>query len=490
MSEDSPDEKAGEARKAAGAESPSATSAIAEGVTEGYAWYVVGVLLLVYLFSFLDRQILSLMVDDLKVGLSIERDWQVAVLMGPAFAVFYTIFGIPFGRAADTRSRKHTISLGLALWSLMTVGCGFARHFWHMAFLRVGVGVGEASLSPSAYSIIADYFDGSKLARAISIYASGIYLGSGLAYLIGGQAVSMLRGTTPWEIPILGMIPGWQKVFLIVGLPGLLVVPLVLLTVREPLRRGLVASRAGDGKTELPFSEVYSYAKENWKVLATHNVGFALLSFSSYGTGSWLPSMFKRVHGWDVAQFGLVYGLIVFVGSAGGAILGGVIADWLAKRGYRDAKIRVGFFAAWVWLPFGIAFPIIDDGALAMAVAAPAAFLAAMPFGVAPAALQEMMPNNLRGQMSAVYLFVTNLLGLAIGPLIVGAMTDYVFSEQAYGIGGIRWSLLSMTLAAHLVATVLLYKGMSEYRKARDRFEAQGVSPETKASGGSATAKG
>lgn len=443
-----------------------------ERPSEGYAWYVVGVLLLVYLFSFLDRQILSLMVDDLKIGLSIERDWQVAILMGPAFAVFYTIFGIPFGRAADTRSRKHIISIGLALWSLMTVGCGFARSFWQMGMLRVGVGVGEASLSPSAYSIIADYFDGSKLARAIALYSSGIYLGSGLAYLIGGQAISLLRGTDPWVVPLLGTIPGWQKVFLIVGLPGLLVVPLVLWTVREPIRRGLVASRAGDGNTVLPLSEVAAHARANWKALATHNVGFALLSFSSYGTGSWLPSMFKRVHGWDEAQFGLVYGSIVFFGSAGGAIFGGVLADWLAKRGYRDAKIRVGFFAAWLWLPFGIAFPILDDGALAMAVAAPAAFLASMPFGVAPAALQEMMPNNLRGQMSALYLFMTNLLGLAIGPLIVGATTDYVFSPELYGVAGIRWSLLWTTLFAHVVAALLLYRGMSEYRQARDRYEA------------------
>ena len=161
-----------------------------EPISDGYAWYVVGVLMVVYLFSFLDRQILSLMVDDLKVGLSLERDWEVAFLMGPAFAIFYTIFGIPFGRAADTRSRKHVIALGLGIWSLMTVGCGLTRSFWQMALLRVGVGIGEASLSPSAYSIIADSFDGRKLARAMSLYASGIYLGSGLAYLIGGQVVA------------------------------------------------------------------------------------------------------------------------------------------------------------------------------------------------------------------------------------------------------------------------------------------------------------
>ena len=438
--------------------------------SDSYSWYVVGVLLIVYVFSFLDRSILNLMVDDLKLGLGIERDWEAAFLMGPAFAIFYTIFGIPFGRAADSGSRKHIIAFGLGVWSLMTFGCGFARQFWQMALLRVGVGVGEASLSPSAYSIITDSFDGKKLARAIAVYSSGIYLGSGLAYMIGGPAVDALRNTVPWELPFIGMVPGWQKVFLIIGAPGLLVVPLVLFTIREPVRRGMIASQTGAG-TKLPLSEVVAYARANWKALATHNVGFALLSFSSYGTGSWLPSMFKRVHGWDATEFGLVYGLIVFVGSASGAILGGVLADALSKRGYRDAKVRVGFYAAWLWFPFGIAFPLMNDGVWAMVLAAPAAFLAAMPFGVAPAALQEMMPNNLRGQMSSLYLFVVNLLGLAIGPLIVGAMTDFVFSEAKYGIGGIRWSLLSITVAAHLISTVLLYYGMREYRAARDRFE-------------------
>ncbi len=444
-----------------------------EEPSDGYAWYVVALLLVVYVFSFLDRQILSLMVSDLKTGLSLEQDWQVAILMGPAFAVFYTIFGIPFGRLADTRNRTRIIAFGLTLWSLMTVGCGIARSFLQMAVLRVGVGVGEASLSPSAYSIISDYFDRERLARAIAIYSSGIYFGSGLAYMIGGRAVSLLRGTEPWLLPVFGTIPGWQKVFWIVGLPGLLVVPLLLLTLREPVRRGLVRSARGDGGQALGLDEVLRYGRENWQALATHNLGFALLSFSSYGTGAWLPEMFKRVHGWDVGTFGLVYGLVVFVGSAGGAISGGVIADALTRRGYRDAKIRVGFFAAWLWFPFGIVFPLLDDGAWAMAVAVPAAFLASMPFGVAPAALQEMMPNNLRGQASALYLFVVNLIGLAVGPLVLALMTDYVFTPTAYGLTGIRWSLLSTTIVAHALSTGLLWRGMAEFRKSLDRMEAQ-----------------
>lgn len=430
----------------------------AEAPSEARAWWGVGVLTLVYVFSFVDRQILSLMVSDLKSGLALDRDWQVGFLMGPAFAVFYTLFGFPFGRLADTRNRSRIVALGLALWSLMTVGCGLARSFAQMAAMRIGVGIGEASLSPAAYSIISDSFPPAKLARAISVYASGIYLGSGLAYMIGGRAVASLRGTEPWTLPGVGLVEGWQKVFFLVGLPGLIVVPLVLLTLAEPERRGFA--------TPLPFSSALAFAKRNWKALATHHLGFALLSFSSYGSTAWLPSMFQRVHGWDIATFGLVFGLIVFVGSAGGAIAGGILADGLARRGFVDSKIRVGWIAALAWLPFGLAFPMVDDGRLAMALVAPASFLSAMPFGVAPAAIQELAPNALRGQISSIYLFVINLIGLAIGPMLVAASTDYVFSEAVYGPSGIRWSLLATTGAAHVGAALLLGLGLAQFRKA------------------------
>ena len=172
----------------------------------------------------------------------------------------------------------------------------------------------------------------------------------------------------------------------------------------------------------------------------------------------------------ELKQSAAAQKLMVMGPDCGTAIIGGIVADALSARGYRDAKIRVGFFAAWLWLPFGIAFPLVDDGVLAMVLVAPAAFLASMPFGVAPAALQEMMPNNLRGQMSALYLFVINLIGLAIGPFVVALMTDYVFTEAAYGLGGIRWSLLSTTTFAHLGASVLLFFGMREYRAALTRL--------------------
>jgi len=433
--------------------------------SDAYAWYVVGLLTLVYVLSFLDRQILSLMVVDLKAGLGLDRDWQVGFLMGPAFAVFYTLFGFPFGRLADTANRSRVVAFGLGVWSLMTVGCGVAKQFWQMALMRVGVGIGEASLSPAAYSIIADSFPPAKLARAISVYASGIYLGSGLAFMIGGRAVASLRGTEPWILPVFGEVPGWQKVFWIVGLPGIVVVPIVLFTLAEPVRRGVTSRLAP------PLAQVAVFVRRHARALATHHLGFALLSFSSYGTSAWIPSMFARVHGWDVATFGLVFGLILFVASTAGAIVGGMLADALARRGRSDSKMRVGLIASLAWLPFGVAFPLVADGAVAMALVAPAAFFSAMPFGVAPAAIQEITPNELRGQISSIYLFVINLVGLAIGPLLIALFTDYVFTEAAYGAAGIRWSLLTTTTFAHVAAAALLAAGLSEFRGLLARAE-------------------
>lgn len=429
-----------------------------------YGWYVVIVLTVIYVFSYIDRQILSLMVSDLKTGLDLEHDWQVGFLMGPAFAIFYTIFGIPFGRLADRVSRKGLIAFGLTIWSLMTAACGFAKNFTTMAFLRVGVGTGEASLSPSAYSIIADYFPPKRMGRAIAFYGMGIYLGGGMAYLIGGRVVAAVRDSAPWVIPSVGVIEPWQKVFLIVGLPGLILLPLLWLTVREPQRRGLLKTGASAGQA-IPLREAATYLRTQWRTIATHNVGFALLAFSSYGTSAWLPEVFKRVHGWDSAEFGLIYGLIVIGCGSAGVLSGGFIADWLSQRGYRDAKIRVGFIAAWIWFPTGLLFPLIENDVIAMILVAPTVFFAAMPFGVAPAAIAELMPNNLRGQTSAIYLFVINLIGLAIGPLVLALMTDYVFDLARYGQAGIRFSLLTTTGLAHIGATLLLWRCMGLFRR-------------------------
>ena len=236
-----------------------------------YAWYVVAVLTFVYVFSFIDRQILNLLVKPIRRDLGIS-DTQMSLLMGLAFALFYTICGIPLGRLADRNSRRGMIAIGFVLWSIMTACCGLAQNFIQMLAARIGVGVGEAALSPSAYSLISDYFPKEKRATAISIYSMGIYIGSGLAFLLGGIVVSLAEKQQAWNLPIVGATRPWQVIFFIVGLPGVLLA-LLMFTIREPLRRGLKMIKTADGsmqKVEVPFSEVAKYIGANWKTFLCH----------------------------------------------------------------------------------------------------------------------------------------------------------------------------------------------------------------------------
>lgn len=435
---------------------------------QGYAWYVVGVLTFVYIFSFIDRQILNLLVRPIRRDLGIT-DFQMSLLMGFSFALFYTFFGIPLGRLADSRSRRTIIAVGFAVWSVMTAGCGLARNFVQMLLLRVGVGVGEAALSPAAYSIITDYFPPKRRATAISVYGMGIYIGSGVAFIVGGLVAGLAAAQETWNVPLVGATRPWQVVFFIVGLPGVLLA-LLMYTVREPVRRGIKTMKAADGKTkvaQVPMSEVFAYIKQNWRTFLCHNVGFALLSFSSYGSSAWIPTFFVRNHGWSEARAGQVYGWIVAIASTLGIVAGGRMADWMTERGHLDATMRVGLIVALAWLPCGLLYPIVPDANWAAALLIPSAFLAAAPFGVSAAAIQQMMPNSMRGQASAIYLFVVNLIGLGIGPSAVAAATDWIFEDDQ----AVRYSLVSVATFAHLGAAALLWAGLKPFIASLERLK-------------------
>jgi MFS family permease len=445
------------------------TAANEDYPARGYAWYVVGVLTFVYIFSFIDRQILNLLVRPIRRDLGIS-DTQMSLLMGLSFAVFYTFFGIPLGRLADSKSRRTIIAAGFALWSLFTAACGLARNFVQMLLLRMGVGVGEAALSPAAYSIITDYFPPQRRATAISVYSMGIYLGSGLAFIIGGTVAGLASKQELWQLPLVGATRPWQVVFFIVGLPGVLLA-LLMYTVREPLRRGAKLRKNAEGQTvaaQVPLGEVFAYLRLNWKTFLCHNVGFALLSFSSYGTSAWVPTMFVRKHGWNEAQAGQVYGWVVTIFATLGVAAGGWFADWMMKRGHRAATMHTGLIVALAWFPFGMLYPLVSDPWMAVALLIPSAFFTSAPFGVAPAAIQQMMPNAMRGQASAIYLFVVNLIGLGLGPTAVALTTDYVFrNDQA-----VNYSLLIVATLAHVIAAVLLWVGIKPFLQSLARLQA------------------
>lgn len=421
-----------------------------------YAWYVVGVLTVAYVVSFVDRQILSLLAPSIERDLGIG-DTAMSLLMGFSFAVFYTIFGIPLGRLADSRSRRVIIAVGIASWSLMTAGCGLTRRFWQLALCRMGVGVGEASLSPAAYSLIADYFRPQHRATAISVYTMGIYIGSGLAFILGGLVVSFVSGPEAFDLPLVGPTRPWQLVFFVVGFPGL-IVALLLATVREPIRQGRRA--ALQGSASVPLHVVWSYLRDNRATFTCLNLGVAFLTLSAYGASAWVPTFFVRKYGWPRDRVGIVFGLIVAVAGPLGVMAGGRLADWLRRRGHADAEVRVALLAAVGWLPFGALYPVMPNGAWSALLLAPTLFFTSAPFGVAPAAIQRMMPNAMRAQATALYLFVINLIGLGLGPTAVALVTDMVFHDQ----GSVHLSLLAVGLVADVAGIVLLWRGLAPYR--------------------------
>ena len=433
--------------------------------SERVAWYVVAVLMIVYIFSFVDRQVMNIMIGPIQEDLGISET-QIGFLIGPTFAIFYALFGFPLGRLADSKSRRSIIAIGLAVWSIMSAGCGAARTYSQLLAFRLGVGVGEASLSPAAYSLITDYFRPARLATALSVYGMGIYIGSGSAFILGAMVLGFVKGADNFILPLVGEIRPWQLVFFIISVPGLLF-SVVLFTFKEPARRGIGQKIAGKG---VPVSEVSAYIRQNWKTFACHSVGFSSLSFVGYGSAAWVVEFFVRSHGWERIQAAYHYGAAVIIFGTMGIVFGGYCASRLEQRGYVDSKLRVGLMAAIANLPLGIGFVMSSNPYVAYyCFLIPSAFTLAMPFGVAPAAIQQMMPNPMRGQASALYLFIVNVIGLGMGPLAVGMCTDLVFNEDK----SMLWASLLITGAtAKCISIPLLFFGLKPFRESVARKEA------------------
>jgi MFS family permease len=433
-----------------------------------YAWYCVFVLFGIYINSFLDRQILSLLVPPIKADLGLS-DTQMGFLGGPAFALFYILAGLPIGWLADRMSRRLLIGLGQVFWAAATFAFGLARNFGQMAAARIGVGIGESTLSPSAYSLITDLFPPNRLAFALSVYGMGIYVGGGLASLVGGYALDAMGVRTGpgaesvrYVLPVVGERAAWQVVFFVVALPTL-PLTILLLTVREPLRRGASRARAAAGQLRPagePIGRFLAYFRAHRATLLCHHVGFAFLSFSGYGAAFWTPALFMRVHDWELAFVGKALGWLTILVGPAGTLCGGWLADRMLERGYTDARVRLALIAALGWLPFGALYPLMPTGLSSFVLLIPATFLAASFWGVAPAAIQQLVPNQMRGQASAVYLFVVNLLGLAFGPQLLALLTDYVFQDE----NKVHWSLATVGVGAHLLAALFLYLCLRRFR--------------------------
>ena len=432
------------------------------------AWYAVGVLFVAFILSFIDRIVIALLVEPIKADLGIS-DFGIGLLQGIAFALFYTLLGIPISRLSDRVSRRGIIAVGIAIWSLMTAACGLARSFPGLFLARVGVGVGEAALSPAAYSMIADYFPKEKLGRALGVYQSGAMLGAGIAFLVGGAALQFLAGYEGQVLPVVGEVRVWQLAFFIVGLPGMLV-SLLMLTVDEPARRGK-AEGHGAG---IPLRQVLAYVMTHSRVLLAHFVGFALLVVPITTILAWAPTYLSRVLGFSRADSGFVMGLMLLVLSPAAVYSGGWLIDQLQKHGYSDAPFRVGIGAALALIPLSLFATTGTSEDVALLLFVPLIFCSCISLAAAPTLIQVMVPNQMRAQISAVWMLCMNLISTIAGPTMVGFITVYVLADDM----AVGQSIAIVNVLSTPIAALILWGGLKHFRLAREAENLPaGVSP-------------
>lgn len=436
--------------------------------SSGYGWYVVGVLTLAYIVSFLDRQIMALMVQPIKRDLQIS-DTEMSLLLGLAFAVFYTILGVPIGRMADTKSRRAIIAGSISLWTLMTAACGMAKGYWSLFAARIGVGIGEAGLTPAALSMISDYFPREKRGRALSVYNAGVGLGAAMAMILGGQVIQYISTQPPTTLPVIGQLFAWQTVFLVVGLPGLLVAALMW-TVAEPVRRGKMKLETAAGTTdEIPFNVVVKFLTDRWRSFASHFIGMSVVTIIGYAYFSWLPTTFIRTWGWNIGQISFAYGMIMVFCVPLGVNLGGWVADKLYQKGYKDGHMRSNLLGAWLFLiPFSAIVTLMPNPTVALIMLVPASIGGAWVTATGAAAIMMITPNQMRGQITAVYYFVISILGLTIGPSAVAIVTDFVFKDEAM----LRYSVAWTCGVAGVFALAVLHYNLPHYRRGTEEAEA------------------
>lgn len=404
-------------------------------ITEGYRRYVIWLLFAVYVLNFVDRQILTILIQPIKLEFGFS-DTQLGLLGGLAFALLYSTLGIPIARHADRADRVTIISISLFVWSVATALTGLARSFTHLLFARLAVGIGEAGCSPPAYSLIADYFPPERRSTAVSIYSMGIYGGVFVGLVVGGEVAQSY---------------GWRAAFYVVGLPGILLAFVVRLTLREPPRG--FSEPIAVAAPSAPFLEVVAglWSKRSFRHLS---LAAALHSFVGYGVTGFYPTFLIRSHGMGVAEVGRWLALVTALGGVAGTYLGGYLADRRSSRtGDERHQLWVPAMSTLVSVPISLLIYVVTSKYSALALMFPAGVLGAMYLGPTFAVTLRLASVRERALAGAILLLIINLIGLGLGPVLTGAVSDLIrsrFSEQGVPIEqataeGLRWALAVMT---------------------------------------------
>ncbi|MFT7246973.1 MAG: MFS family permease [Candidatus Azotimanducaceae bacterium] len=396
-----------------------------EQFSSSYKWYTLGVLTTVYIFSFIDRQILVILQESIKTDLGL-MDWQLGMLSGISFAIFYVVMGIPIARMADKGSRRNIVAVAIATWSLMTALSGMAQNFVHLLLARIGVAVGEAGGSPPAHSMISDIFPPQQRATALSIYSMGINFGVLIGFVIGGWVNDFF---------------GWRTVFLVIGIPGIVWALVVRFTLREP-RRGQ-SEHITKVSVAPPIKAIFAllWSRKSFRHLS---VAAGLHAFVGYGVGQWIASFFIRTY--ELGSTGEIatwLGLISGTAGAAGTFLGGYLCD---RFGVMDKRwyVWIPAGATIAAVPFSLTVYLLNDYSTALWVYTVPVLLGAMYLGPTIAMTHGIVSLRMRALASSILFFVLNLIGLGLGPLLTGILSDVL--SVYYGDQGLRYALVIVVL--------------------------------------------
>ena len=416
------------------------------------SWWALIVLTATYTFSFIDRQIINLLVDPIRIDLSLS-DSQVSFLQGLAFVLPYVILSIPLGRIVDRANRIRVLVIGILVWTVSCVTCGLAKNFWQLGVARMGVGAGEASVTPASWSLLADYFPEDRRALPVSIFLMGPYLGAGLSLILGAEVVGWASGFGAIELPVIGAVAPWQLTFMLVALPGLLMVFLLPL-LNEPPR----TQRLTQTSEPLSWGDVARYVWPRRGVFGAYLLGAPFIVLVLYALQAWVPSLLIRVHGLEIVDAGRYYGAIALLAGSAGVLSGPVAARWLATRTDPSrAPLITSIWSTSLLIPVLVGAGLAESLSWALVLITGASYLVTFPLALFATGLQSASPNEMRGLMAGCFVLSTNLIGLALGPTSVALASDYIF-ESTQAVGN---SLALVGATVLPMAVLLLWRGLS-----------------------------
>ncbi|MCW2389227.1 MFS family permease [Sphingobium sp. B11D3B] len=422
------------------------------------AWYAVGMISFISVLSNIDRGIISLLVEPIKRDLQVS-DTEMGLLIGFAFSFFYMIVGLPMSRVTDVRNRRNILTVGLSIWSMATALSALAYSYLTLFIARGIVGAGESVKGPTSMSMISDIVPRSKLPRAMSIYSMGIAGGMAASMIIGGVLLELVKDITPIHVPGFGLLRDWQFVFLSCGMPGLLVALVFFFTVKEPTRKGRKV------KGSVPLPEVARFVWSNKRVYVPLLLSLAIGAIESFGMSAWRVAFFERTHGWTPNQVGPLLGFAALLTTPIGLVIGTLIAERLDRQKIPDAMIRLCLYSNFITVPAAIAMPLMPTPWLSLGLIILSGVGNAIGSPGQNSAIQIITPNEMRGQLSAIYLFTISVVGAGLGPLFVALITDFVFVDESM----LRYAMLATTAVLGPLGLLLTWLAMRPYGEAVTR---------------------